>query len=403
MTASMDRVGTIVNRLEAVCSDYIAYVKGWKERTGRMAVGVLPMNFPVELVQAAGALPVIIPESEEPITDGRNLIYEYYCAYSKSITDQAAKQSLALLDGIFAVDHCVALLGALDAMRFAMPERPVYLAQFPASMDEQASIDEVDKRMQELGAELEKLTDNAITPDAINEAIRLRNGSRQIVRRLFAQRRDGAINLSARLMQAIVQAGMVMDAAEYLEVMAELETALAEIPQTPDRKVKLHLSGHFCHAPRPELFDMIEQCGATVVDDDLYTGYRFVSTDVAETGDPMIALRDWYFQRNVNVPCSTRAQKTVDWESYLLKSLEKSGAEGVIILMAKFCEPHMLYYPELRKAFRAQGIPYLLIETEHEGLALEMLRTRVESLVELISKRGTAVAPGMSRDASATV
>ena len=54
----------------------------------------------------------------------------------------------------------------------------------------------------------------------------------------------------------------------------------------------------------------------------------------------------------------------------------------------------MLYYPELRKTFRAQGVPYLLIETEHEGLALEMLRTRVESLVELISKRRTAEASG---------
>ena len=160
--------------------------------------------------------------------------------------------------------------------------------------------------------------------------------------------------------------------------------------------MKLHLSGHFCHAPRPELFDMIEQCGAMIVDDDLYTGYRFVSTDVAETGDPAIALRDWYFQRNVNVPCSTRAQKTADWEGYLLQALERSGADGVIILMAKFCEPHMLYYHELRKTFRAQGVPYLLIETEHEGLALEMLRTRLESLVELISKRRAAEASGQS-------
>ncbi|MCP5380437.1 MAG: 2-hydroxyacyl-CoA dehydratase [Novosphingobium sp.] len=396
MTAATDRVNIIVSRLEAVCSDYIAYVKGWKERTGRKAVGVLPMNFPVELVQAAGALPVFVQESDEPVTDGRNLIYEYYCAYSKSITDQAAKQWLDLFDGIFAVDHCVALLGALDAMRFAMPSRLVYLAQFPASMDEQASVDEVDKRMRELRRELEKLTGAAILPEAISEAIRSRNEARQIVRRLFALRRDGAINLSARMMQAVVQSGMIMDAAEYLETMLELEAALADFPPVHDRKVKLHLSGHFCHAPRPELFDMIEQCGAMIVDDDLYTGYRFVSTDVAETGDPAIALRDWYFQRNVNVPCSTRAQKTADWEGYLLQALERSGADGVIILMAKFCEPHMLYYPELRKTFRAQGVPYLLIETEHEGLALEMLRTRLESLVELISKRRAAEASGQS-------
>ena len=33
-----------------------------------------------------------------------------------------------------------------------------------------------------------------------------------------------------------------------------------------------------------------------------------------------------------------------------------------------------------------QEIPFLLIETEHEGLAIEMLKTRVEALVERIRR-----------------
>ncbi len=42
----------------------------------------------------------------------------------------------------------------------------------------------------------------------------------------------------------------------------------------------------------------------------------------------------------------------------------------------------MLFYPELRKALDAADIPQLLIETEHEGIPLEALRTRLEALVE---------------------
>src|SRR3546814_14605318 len=81
---------------------------------------------------------------------------------------------------------------------------------------------------------------------------------------------------------------------------------------------------------------------------------------------------------------------TVDWEEYLTRSVHASGAEGVIILLAKFCEPHMLYYPELRKELMRSEIPHLLIETEHEGLALEMLRTRVEAPLETIRQIGRA-------------
>jgi benzoyl-CoA reductase/2-hydroxyglutaryl-CoA dehydratase subunit BcrC/BadD/HgdB len=137
------------------------------------------------------------------------------------------------------------------------------------------------------------------------------------------------------------------------------------------------------------LLDVIEECGAIVVDDDLYTGFRHISTDVSETGDPVDALARWYMDRNVTVPCATRVQNDVDWDDYLLRSLEESGASGVVVLMAKFCEPHMLYYPELRKALEHSEVPHLLIETEHEGVPLESIRTRVETFLERI-RRGAA-------------
>ena len=76
----------------------------------------------------------------------------------------------------------------------------------------------------------------------------------------------------------------------------------------------------------------------------------------------------WYAQRNVNIPCPTRVQHDADWDAYLVGAVRASGAEAVIHLLPKFCEPHMLYYPELRKGLDAAGIPQLLLETEHEGL-----------------------------------
>jgi benzoyl-CoA reductase/2-hydroxyglutaryl-CoA dehydratase subunit BcrC/BadD/HgdB len=50
----------------------------------------------------------------------------------------------------------------------------------------------------------------------------------------------------------------------------------------------------------------------------------------------------------------------------------------------------MLYYPELRKELNRREIPHLLIETEHEGLPIESLRTRVEALLEGIRRASFA-------------
>ena len=148
---------------------------------------------------------------------------------------------------------------------------------------------------------------------------------------------------------------MIMDPAEHAGLLA---AALAgarrpAAPRSPDHRVRVHLSGHLCHAPRRELLEVIEASGAVVVDDDLYHGRRHVSTDVEEDGDPLEAIARWYQQRNVNIPCPTRVQQDADWDGWLLRAVRGSGAEAVIHLVPKFCEPHMLYYPELRKALDA--------------------------------------------------
>ncbi|MEZ5482628.1 MAG: 2-hydroxyacyl-CoA dehydratase family protein [Porticoccaceae bacterium] len=86
------------------------------------------------------------------------------------------------------------------------------------------------------------------------------------------------------------------------------------------------------------------------------------------------------------MPCCTRAQKSVEWADYLVNSVKESGAHGVVTLMAKFCEPHMLYFPELRKGLERHKVPHLRLETEHEGIPYESIRTRVESFVEMIRR-----------------
>lgn len=387
----MRKAQEILAELHRIAEDPNAYAEGWKRTRQRKVIGTFPMNFPIELVHAAGALPIVVQESRAPITLGRKLLYEFYCGYTRSLVDQTATNQLAVYDGFFLVDHCVALLGAADAMRFELPDMPIFLAQYTASMDEAWTPPDVRKKIVILRTQLEEFCGAPITETALANSIRLYNRNRQLLRKIYDLRRTGEIWLKARDVQTLVKSGMVMDVEEHNDILGAFIEALEQERGTSPRLVRLHLSGHFCHAPRPELLDMIESCGAVVVDDDLFTGFRFISTDVTETGDPVDALTRWYFERNTKVPCATRAQNTVDWETYLVKSLEKSGAEGIVVLMAKFCEPHMLYFPEIRKELESRDIPYLLIETEHEGLALESLRTRVEALLERLRRTARAV------------
>ena len=97
-------------------------------------------------------------------------------------------------------------------------------------------------------------------------------------------------------------------------------------------------------------------------------------------------------KKNHKVPCPTRATKARDWEDYLLEQCAESGAKGLVVLMVKFCEPHMYFYPEIKEAFDARGIPHLLLETEHEEMPMEAFKTRVETFVEITKRRAAAEA-----------
>jgi benzoyl-CoA reductase/2-hydroxyglutaryl-CoA dehydratase subunit BcrC/BadD/HgdB len=121
---------------------------------------------------------------------------------------------------------------------------------------------------------------------------------------------------------------------------------------------------------------------AIVVDDDLFTGLRYFAKDVAVDRKPIEALADRYLERIP--PCPTKVDWETDWTDYIKEMVNRSKAQGVISLLVKFCPPHMLYYPDIRWGLAKAGIPDLLLETEHEVVSLEAVRTRLQAFIETI-------------------
>jgi benzoyl-CoA reductase/2-hydroxyglutaryl-CoA dehydratase subunit BcrC/BadD/HgdB len=278
------------------------------------------------------------------------------------------------------------LIGAADVARQLRPGTTVFLGMLNTSMNDAWAAGRVRQTMGAIQSEVEAFTGVAADAMTLRTSIAAYNASRRLIRGLLDDRAAGAAGWGPVELQDIITSSMVMDPAEHHALLAQ---ALSAAPRTRGRddRVRVHLSGHLCHAPRRELLEVIEDSGALVVDDDLYHGRRYVSADVEESADPLGALCDWYASRNEAIPCPTRVQQDADWDGTLMGAIERSGAEAVLHLVPKFCEPHMLYYPELRKRLAEAGIPQLLLETEHEGIPLESFRTRIEALAERARRR----------------
>jgi len=381
----------VIDRMAEAAAAPMEYAAAWKARTGRKVVGLLPMHFPGELAHAAGCLPVVLQDDAEPITLGQANVFNFYCGFNRSIIDQTMRGRFDGLDAIMFGDHCVQLLGTADTIRAERPDLPILFNQLCTTLDANWAFRETVGTFAQLWKELEALTAAPVDVEAVRASIRLFNRNRAQMRSLYDLRRRGEAAISGRAMQAVVKSSMVMDRQEHVDLMDRL---LADLPRrAPGRgSVPLYLSGHMCHAPKPEIFDMIEETGAHVVNDDLFVGWRFIHADMDETAEPLDAMAGWYIEKNRRLPCPTRTMQGVDWEDYLLAEVDRSGAEGLVVLMVKFCEPHMYFYPEITEAFDARGIPHLLIETEHEEMPIEALKTRVETFIEIAKRRAAAKA-----------
>lgn len=373
----------VLAKFTAVTAKPYEWLKEWKETHDRKLIGVSPMHFPEEIVHAAGLQPVVLQGSDEPITFGDAYIFHTFCAWNRGNLDLLAKERLNLFDALLYFDECMAARAAATIARERIPFIRYYSLLAPTiSLRSPSAVAQVMETYRAFRSEMEEFVGHEIEDQSIRESILLYNKNRTLLRRLYDLRRAKPLVLRAREILPIVQSSMVMPKEEHSELLEELLPQLEQREPRSDGKVRLVLSGHLCLAPKTDILDIIEEAGGVIVDDDLYTGYRYFATDVPLNGDPIEALVNRYL---TNVPPGpTRWDADNDWAEYILDMTRRNQAQGVVHLQVKHCEAQSWYYPLIRKTLMAAGVPHLMLETEHEMVSLGPERTRVEAFLEMI-------------------
>ncbi len=375
-------MATVLDKLSPIIQDPYSHAREAKAQ-GRPVVAVSPMHFPEELIHAAGALPVVLQETNEPVTVGFGHIYSFYCGFSRSNVDWAVKGMLNMFDAVVISDVCLQLRHMGHIMRRNMPKTPFMYIQWPLEADTKRWLSFSVKQLDRIRARLEKLVGHSIGDDAIQKSIALYNRHRSLMNRVYEIRQQKPGLLKAKDVVNLAMAGMVMPKEEHISILEELIAEMEKKEPSGDSRVELFASGHLCQAVKSDILDLIEELGGMVVGDDLWTGYRYYATSVPDDGSPMEAMARRYLE--LALPCPTRYDPNQEWGHYLVETVPKTGAKGLITMVVKFCEPHMIYYPYLRDVLNEAKIPHLMLETEHEVVSLEGTRTRLQAFIEMLS------------------
>jgi len=359
-----------------------AGVRNWKEQhPGAKAVAFFPVYAPMELVHAAGMLPVLLSGAGDrlDIQHADSRFGSFICSIIKTTMEMAMTGHLEPFDGLLFSSICDSARNLCFVVKRNYPLMYVDFLHLPHSTSE-SSVDFLAAEYRRIITELERVGGAPVREAALRRSIELYNEQRSLVRRLYELRAQSPHLLRAWESYVLIRSGNLMPVEEHIKI---LKQALEQIPTRPGKKrdaIRVVIEGAFCEQPPLELIRLLENAGCDIVEDDLAIAQRWFTEDVPLTGDPVHALAESYVQRSVYSSVRHDFSKP-RWEG-LADKVRGTRAEAVIFLIAKFCEPAYFDFVLFKKKVDEMGLPHLLLEFEEKLFTFDRLRTEVETFVE---------------------
>lgn len=352
----------------------------WK-RDGGKIFGYFCSHVPEELIWAAGILPVQIRGSTENITLADAHLQPYVCSFARGCLDQALKGVYHYLDGVVFPKTCEVV-----RMCYGIWEKnlkPSYIAYLPIPGKKTSEAKEYyAKELRNFKRSLEEYMGRGMVDEDIHEAIKIYNENRSLLQKLYRMRQRQNPPLSGSQIFDVVRAGFVLPKTEHNKMLKELLGTLTNLPERPDTSrlnKRLLLVGNTFE--NEGLLLTIEDLGGEVVSDDLCVGTRYFWQEVRPRDDLIMALADGYLEKT---PCPCRYPSFEERLQNILNQVEEYDAKGVIFLIQKFCDSHLIEYPHLEGQLRNRNIPTLFLEVEDRFGPEAQFRTRVQAFLEIL-------------------
>lgn len=380
-------VGEIVAACEAIFEDLsFAKAREWKAAVpGRKVIGYMPVYVPREIVHAAGMLPLGIlgGGADMEVIHGDAYYQSYICRIPRSTIEMAINGKLDFVDGMMFPSICDVIRNLSGIWKLLFKDK--YVRYFDAPQNFRAEVGGVfyANEMRELRDGLAKLGGREVSDDDMRRSIAVYNENRRWVNRVYDFRSDFPWKAPSAEVYLLMRAGMVLPPEEHTLLMREY-LAAAEAANRPMRdNCRVVLTGAFCEQPPLSLIKSLEMSGCYIVDDDLLLVSRWLLEDVPTEGDPIENLSRAFLLHSAE----TAAKYEPDVArkgSYLIDTVRKRKADGVIFAAPSFCDPALLDKPMIISRIEPLGIPYIHIQYAENSSQMQPIREQSGTFADSI-------------------
>jgi benzoyl-CoA reductase/2-hydroxyglutaryl-CoA dehydratase subunit BcrC/BadD/HgdB len=359
-------------------------------KTGGLVAGIYCIYAPVELIRAAGAVPVgLCGKKQDPIAEAEKTLPASLCpliksSYGYAITDTCP--FFAASDFIVGETTCD---GKKKMYEFLGRIKPVHLIHLPYTQE--LGLDFWHTQLQQFLDFLQQRTGVKVTEQALRQEMAINNDIR---RTLYSIAQLWSANQNplpgAKLLPVMESKGFVVDQKKHLKDLHALENELRvmrsqeEERECGSRKPRTLLTGCPVGKGSDKVVHIIEEQGGVVVASENCSSLKPLSlvVDEQET-DPLRALAASYLQ----LPCSCM---TPNEQRFLLLSqvVADFDVQGIVDLTWIGCHTYNVESARVEEyVTETLELPFIQVTTDYATADTGQLQTRLGAFLELVSEQ----------------
>lgn len=358
-----------------------------KEKGARV-MGYFCNYVPEEVIYAGGFIPLRLccKGTLGEVETGSAYLTSASCPFARSIVgimEKGENPYYKAIDYLVDSPSCIMVEWAIGVWEkyFGIQIIPLGV---PHKVREAHALEYYEAEIEWFKKEVEKLSGQPLTQEALREAIELYNSIRLSLEKIYQSLLYSPQPLSWKEALRVVHAGFLLDRKQYLSLLKDV---LREIDSTSSQEIdedepKILLAGSILAPGDEALLEAVEGSGLKVVMDEFCTGSRWFMRQVE--GEDLKALASRYL---LKTPCATMpfGKEEEDLRlAQLRKFIEELNIQGVIFYTLKFCDPYGFKTTGLRQYLEKLNVPMLHLDSDYSSTGLGQIKTRVEAFMEMI-------------------
>lgn len=348
------------------------------EETGQKAIGCMPLYVPEELVSAAGMIPVGVWGTDTELSEAKTYFPAFICSILQTTLEAALNGEYDILSGMMIGNYCDSLKCMGQNFKLAVKDIEFIPVTIPQNRKMDAGKEFLKSQYKMVIEQLEKISGNKITDEALDKAIEIHDEHRKIMNEFTMLASQYPSEITPIKRNYVMKSAYIMDKKQHTEKVKELISEIKMLAPDQFNGKRVITTGII--ADSEDLLKILEENNIAIVGDDIAHESRQYRTLTPDANTPMDRLAEQF----ANKECSTLYDPEKKRGKYIVDMAKERKANGIIFVMTKFCDPEEYDYPQMKKDFEEAGIPHVLIETDMQMKNYEQARTAIQAFSETL-------------------